>query len=111
MFKEYHLKLVQALPMDDPIFISWLFKNDLLPGNSKGEINASTHSSANKATMFLNTVIQPSIEVNNGKMFKDLLKVMKDFGDSTLKSLAETISRALNQISKEDKGGIVFKLP
>ena len=93
--------------MGDTTFMARLFGNDLLPGNIKNEINASSHSSAHKAAMFLDHVIQPSIKIDNGKRFIDLLKVMKDFGDSIMKILAKTISLALNQILKEDKKGII----
>ena len=91
--------------MDDAIFTSWLFTNNVLPGDLKGKMAAPSGSSAEKAATFLDHVIKPSVAIQCVEEFNSLLKAMKNYNNPTLKKLAEAIDLELNQIPK-DKTGI-----
>ena len=102
VFLHFYSRLVKSLPMNDSRFIADLYSNYLLPGDLKFKIKGLLGSCADKASMFLDDVIEPSLETNI-KLLNTLLEVMKEFGKTT-NELAEEISSALNQISSDEIG-------
>ena len=47
--------------MDDAVFVAKLFSNDLLPGDLKNQLKLVHRTSADKAVLFLDSVIEPSV--------------------------------------------------
>jgi len=92
VFQDYYPSLVQSLPMDDVNFTATLYSNQLLPGNLKAKLQLPVLTSAEKATMFLDQMIEPSLNCGNITPFKKLLIAM-DYCD--LKKLAKTITSHL----------------
>jgi len=90
VFQHFYAKLVKTLPMDDAIFIAELFSAKLLPGDVKDQVKAMS-TQADKATHFLDHVIQPSVTSSVGGHFNDLIKVMEDSEYDSVKELAEMI--------------------
>ena len=74
--------------MNDAIFIAQLYANGLLPGDLKNQLNLPHRTSADKATLFLDSVIEPSVTSSS---FDKLLNVMEDSEYKHLKKLAEVI--------------------
>ena len=78
VFRQFYSKLVKTLPMDDTLFMAELFSNDLLPSDLKDQLNLPNKTSAEKATLLLNNVIEPSVTSDCGSSFDKLLNVMED---------------------------------
>ena len=83
------------LPMDDELFMAELHTNELLPGNLKNELK-SLSTSAQKATKFLDQVIQPSITNNGNRILNTLLTVMRSSDNNVVIQLADNIHSMLN---------------
>ena len=83
--------LVEMLPMNDAIFIAQLYANGLLPGDLKNQLNLPHRTSADKAVLFLDSVIEPSVTSDGGSNSDKLLNVMEDSEYKHLKKLAEVI--------------------
>lgn len=94
--RSHYPELVRLLPMNDDIFIAELYKNNLLAHNLKAAIG-SLPTRAERTTKFLDDVIVPSAENNDGRRFNVLLTVMMNSDDDAVKHLAKTISCMLNQ--------------
>ena len=77
--------------MDDVEFIAELYSNGLLPGDLKNQLKLPHRTSADKATLFLDSVIEPSVTSDGGKMFDKLLNVMEDSEYDHVKELARII--------------------
>ena len=91
--------------MDDECFIAKLFGNGLLPGDLKNEIK-SLPTSAQKATKFLDRIIQPAITTNGDEMLNVLLTVMRNSGNNYVIYLADKIFSMLNPtLSSSNKTG------
>ena len=90
VFQQFYSKLVKTLPMDDAVFTAELFSNNLLPGNLKSQMK-SEKTSADKAVLFLDSVIEPSVTSDGGSSFDKLLHVMEDSEYQHVKELAEEI--------------------
>ena len=90
LFQQFYSKLVETLPMDDVKFIAKLYSDRLLPGNLKNQLKAEK-TSADKAAHFLDSVIEPSMTSDGGKMFDVLLNVMEDSEYDHVKELARII--------------------
>ena len=90
VFQQFYSKLVKTLPMDDAVFTAELFSNNLLPGNLKSQIK-SEKTSADKAALFLDSVIEPSMTSDGGSSFDKLLHVMEDSEYQYVKELVEEI--------------------
>ena len=91
VFKEFYSKLVETLPMNDAAFAAKLFSLHLLPSELKNELNSSQKSSAAKATIFLDSVIEPSVTGGVGNSFDILLDVMEHSEYQVMKELAKQI--------------------
>ena len=90
--------------MDDAVFVANLYSNDLLPGNLRNQLKLLHRTSADKATLFLDSVIEPSVTSDDGKSFNKLLNVMEDSEYDHLKELAKLIRTSLRERSSSDNG-------
>ena len=97
VFQQFYSKLVETLPMDDAVFIAKLFSNDLLPGDLKNQLKLLHRTSADKAVLFLDSVIEPSVTSDGGSSFDKLLNVMEDSEYPHVKELAEQIRTSLRK--------------
>ena len=104
VFQQFYSELVETLPMDDAVFIAKLFSNDLLPGDLKNQLKLLHRTSKDKATLFLDSVIKPSVTSDGGSSFDKLLNVMKDSEYQHAKKLTTWIITILQETSDNDKG-------
>ena len=104
VFQQFYSKLVKTLPMDDAMFIAELFSNDLLPGDVKNQLKLLHRTSVDKASLFLDSVIEPSVTSDGGSGFDKLLNIMKDSEYPHMKELAKQIRASLQETSDDDKG-------
>ena len=91
VFQQFYSKLVKTLPMDDPVFTAELFSNDLLPGDLNNQLKLVHRTSAEKAVLFLDSAVKPSVTSDGGSSFDKLLHVMEDSEYQHVKELAEEI--------------------
>ena len=103
VFQQFYGKLVKTLPMDDVVFTAELFSNDLLPGNLKSQLK-SEKTSADKAALFLDSVIEPSVTSDGGSSFDKLLHVMEDSEYQHVKELVVQIRTSLLESHNNDRG-------
>ena len=105
VFKEFHFKLVETLPMNDALFIAKLYSCDLLPDDVKEHVQStSLPTTASKAMYFLDHVIKPSVTTGVGSSFDQLLNVMEDSDHQGMKDLAKLIRTSLRKRSNIDNG-------
>ena len=104
VFQQFYSKLVKTLPMDDAVFTAELFSNDLLPGDLKNQLKLLHRTSADKAVLFLDSVIEPSVTSDGGSSFDKLLHVMEDSEYQHLKELVVQIRTSLLQSHNNDRG-------
>ena len=104
VFKDFYYKLVETLPMDDALFIAKLFSNDLLPGDVKNQLKLLHRTSADKALLFLDSVIEPSVTSDDGSSFDKLLNVMESCNYPCVKELANQIRASIRKRSNSDNG-------
>ena len=102
VFQQFYCKLVDTLPMNDVRFIAKLFSERLLPGNLMSQVKAQK-TSADKATLFLDSVIEPSLTSDGGSSFDKLLNIMRDSEYQHVKKLAEQLT-TLRKRSTNDSG-------
>ena len=91
--KEYQVRLLSSLPMDDAIFVAMLDKNSFFVGNHKATMQ-SKETKVDKASYFLDYIIERHIDA----YFVRLLNVMEVYGGDE-QSLAREIKEKLG-ISK-----------
>ena len=96
VFQQFYCKLVDVLPMDDVLFITELYSEGLLPGNLMSQVNLAQKTSAEKAVLFLDSVIKPSLIINGWSSFDKLLDVMKNCEYQHVKELAKRIRLEIN---------------
>ena len=82
--------------MNDVMFVAKLYSNNLLPGDLKNVIELLS-TKAQKADKFLDSVVKPTIDSDDGTRFGILLEVMKDDEDDNVKRLANTILCTIKQ--------------
>ena len=82
------------LPMNDNTFIAKLNTQNLLPGDTESKIEGKS-TPIDKASYFLNNIIKPSIDLDNGDCFNKLLSVMEQCGYDYIKQLASEIRSAI----------------
>ena len=104
VFQQFYGKLVKTLPMDDAMFTAELFANDLLPGNLKNQLKLVHRTSADKAVLFLDSVIEPSVTGDGGSSFDKLLHVMEDSEYQNVKELVIQIRTSLLESHNNDRG-------
>ena len=87
--KHFNVKLVQQLPLDDVVFFTKAKQANLFPSNTGDSIKAK-HTSADKASYFLQHVVEPGAK----EYLPKLLKVMKESGFANVVRLAHDIQAA-----------------
>ncbi|XP_065898770.1 basement membrane-specific heparan sulfate proteoglycan core protein-like isoform X3 [Dysidea avara] len=87
--KEYQVRLVSSLPMDDLIFVAMLEKSNFFVGNHKATMQAK-QTKVDKASYFLDYIVERHVDV----YFIRLLNVMEVFGGNG-QSLAREIKENL----------------
>ena len=90
---------MQTLPMDDAIFLEVLSMENLLSTDLKEKIKGTT-TTANKVDLFLDEVIQPSVDTGQFEPFNKLLSVMSDeeyVNRDYLSKLAEQIREKIDE--------------
>ena len=92
-YNEYQVKLLH-LPMQDATFIAKLSASNLLPGDTRSKIEGQS-ATIDKASVFLKTIIDPSIEIGDTESFDKLLLVMDDSGYNHIENLAVKIRSAI----------------
>ena len=91
VYKLFYADLIKVLPMDDITFIGQLYSQDLLPGDLKGKVKSHS-TQAEKASYFLDHVIEPSLSTSDSKeSFERLISVMKRYNTPAVKELASKI--------------------
>ena len=108
-FQQFYSKLVKTLPMDDAVFTAELFSNDLLPGDLKNQLKLVHRTSADKAVLFLDSVIEPSVTSDGGSSFDKLLHVMEDSEYQHVKELAEEIRTSQKRSTANNGNFHMFK--
>ena len=79
------------------MFVAKLFSNDLLPGDLKNQLKLVHRTSADKAVVFLDSVIEPSVTSDGGSSFDKLLHVMEDSEYQHVQELAKQIIDLVNR--------------
>ena len=90
--------------MDDSVFVAKLFSNDLLPGDLKNQLKLVHRTSADKAVLFLDSVIEPSVTSDGGSSFDKLIHVMEDSEYQHVQELAKQISFSQQEGPNHDIG-------
>ncbi|XP_065893236.1 uncharacterized protein [Dysidea avara] len=95
VYDNYYVDLITKLPMDDVIFVGYLQKAGLFSGDSKAQVGAKS-TTAEAATCFMDTVINRGwTDDNSNPQFDKLLKVMGQWNDTAIKSLAANITTSI----------------
>ena len=100
VFKDFRIKLIRSLPMKDIMFMELLNKENLFPGSLKEQIEGKATKSE-KAVLFLDEAIQPSIDIDQFERLTKLLTVMSDevYQDDSLKQLAAELREKIDEES------------
>ena len=91
------MQLITSLPMDDVIFLGLLRQKKLLPGNLNYQVQLAEKTSTQKAALFLDKAVDPSIDIGEFESFNKLLTVMSD--DAYLKN--DSLKQLANKIKEE----------
>ena len=91
VLEDNYSALVESLPMNDALFIAKLHSEHLLPRELKNKLKLLT-TKAEKATEFLDQIIEPSLRENDVTLLEKLLVLMENNG---IKELAQIIRTAL----------------
>ena len=89
--------------MDDAVFIAKLFSNDLLPADLKNQLKLLHRTSADKAVLFLDSVIEPSVTSDGDSSFDKLLNVMEGSEYQHVKKLAKQITEIKTNLRKRSE--------
>jgi len=103
VYYEFNPKLVNMLPVKDPIFSSRLVQKGMFFGDVKAKVKAQP-TDADAADYFLDHVIQPPLDNGDIGPFEKLLTVMEQFNSQQLKKLASTIRQKLEDATKTSEG-------
>ena len=96
------MQLITSLSMDDVIFLGLLREKNLLPGNLNDELQLAERTKAQKATLFLDKVIDRAIGIGEFEPLNKLLTVMSDevhLKNGSLKQLANEVKQRLDKES------------
>ena len=91
--KDFGVRLLTQLPLHDPTFLDMMHTADLLPLNSKADIEAENNKTK-KVAIYKSNVLEPGADVYLPK----LLDVMDDSGDHVAQKLADDIREATGLI-------------
>ena len=94
VFKQFYVKLVKSLPMQNAVFLAELFSAHMLSIDLKRSIKAEK-TPEDKAMCFLDDRIYLDISKGDFRSFDALLNIMKKRDFRTLNNLAEKIKVAL----------------
>ena len=103
VLREYYSKLVETLPMSTT-FIAKLYSCGILPRELKNKLNLLQGTPEEKATLFLDSAIEPSVISGVGSSFDKLLTVMEDCDYEYVKDLAKLVRTSLRRSSNSDNG-------
>ena len=81
------VRVLKTLPMDDAMFTAKWFKMILVISGSQLKL-VHRLTSADKAALFLDSIIEPSVTSDGGSSFDKLLHVMEDSEYQHVKELA-----------------------
>lgn len=95
VYKLHYVHLVKLLPMDDAVFIAELYSRDVLTDHDR-DLILSQSTRANKALVFLNNTIQPSMHQNDSEKLYQLLECMENSDFTVVKELAQRIKGKLH---------------
>ena len=99
MYREYYVKLMKSLPMNDILFFGLLKRHNLLPGHLQEQIQ-SKPTEAERTAWFLDHAIEPSLNIDENAPLCKLLAIMSDETDlksDLLKQLAAEIAEKLDK--------------
>ena len=99
VYRDFHLKLLESLPMGDVLFLELLKHQNLLPGDLKQQVQTKA-TRMEKAVWFLDNAIEHSLNIDNFEPLCKLLNVMADemyLKNNTLKQLATEIEQELDK--------------
>ena len=102
VFRQYYVELIEALPMDDPIFIAMLFSRHLITSYQKEEIEV-LGTVTRKAEFFLN-VISLSLSAHLTVFFIGLLDIMNDYDSPRVQAVAKQIKSELKEVAANTAG-------
>ena len=88
--QKFKVKLLQELPLDEPIFFAMAEEAGLFPGGTSKSIKAQT-TRAHRVEYFLDHVVEPGAD----HYLPELLKVMKESKFANVEKLANVIQTAL----------------
>ena len=94
VYKRYYCEMVNGLPMSDVTFTAQLYSLNLLPGDTKDQLE-SKHTKAEKAAHFLDNVIKPALAVNDITPFQALLTAMEKYDGYLVINLGSKIKGKL----------------
>ena len=103
VYYEFNPKLINSLPVKDPIFSEKLLQNGMFSGDVKARVK-SQPTDADAAEYFLDHVIQPPLDSGDTGPFEKLLTVMEQFNSQQLKKLASDIRQKLQDGTKTSGG-------
>ena len=95
VYKQFNPKLVQSLPLKDPLFNAQLTQKNLFYGNLREKVMSPAFTRADAATHFLYNAIERSLDIGDRVPFDSLLQVMENFDNLTLNKLAREIRQEL----------------
>ena len=96
------MQLITSLSMDDVIFLGLLREENLLPGNLNDQVQLAEKTSAQKTALFLDKVVESSIDIGEFEPLNKLLTIMNDdvyLKSDSLKQLANKIKEELDKES------------
>ena len=109
IFRQFYVKLVKSLPLQNAVFVAELFSAHMLSIDLKKRIKAEK-TPEDKATCFLDDKIYLDISKGDFRSFDVLLNIMKKKDFRTLNNLAEKITVALvgeAEVSRNNSEGDV----
>ena len=86
VLKKYGIKLCEALPMDNPIFLIMLKSHDILPGDSRNQLETQK-TKVEKADYYIQQVIKISPDLHLPKLLQAMEQYYKEYNDDTLQEL------------------------
>ena len=102
VYESFRVQLITSLSMDDVIFLGLLREKGLLPGDLNDEVQLPGRTNAQKATLFLDKVVNPAIDIGEFEPLNKLLTVMSDetyLKNDALKQLANKMKEVLDKQS------------
>ena len=94
VYRKFHAKLIQSLPLTDAHFRAALVSKQLFYGDLLDQVDAK-RTNAEKNKHFLINTIDCSLNVGLTNHFVSLLQVMENFDSPVLQSLAKDINTDL----------------